>query len=464
VPQVSEGVRRWKSAPTDHSPVAELARHLHTLKGSARMTGLMRLGELAHVLETRILQMDAEGAPAAQKFEEIEERVDRFSVSLERLTRGEDIVEDLVEVPVAAVFEHQKDMPTAMAVIAAAAQQVAQRDCAPPEVREQRAALLRVNAELIDAFVNEAGELSIARSRIEGEMAAFRRALGRAHREHRPHAHAAARDRDRGRVADAEQVKESAEQRADFDPLEFDRFSRMQELTRFLAESLGDVITLNRACKRTSTRRSSRSTRRRGLNRELQQGLMGVRLVPLGNLSDRLYRVVRQTAKELDKKTNLELKGTRTELDRSVLEKITAPFEHLLRNAVAHGIEKPEARIAAGKNEVGEISIDAVQRGNEVVLTISDDGGGLNFPRIRQKAIDAKLMAPDADVPEAQLAQFIFMSGFSTATELSEIAGRGVGMDVGEERDHVPRAAASRSHRLPAAAPRSRSRFPSRSP
>src|ERR1044072_121747 len=105
---------------------------------------------------------------------------------------------------------------------------------------------------------------------------------------------------------------------------------------------------------------------------------MGVRLVPLGNLSDRLYRVVRQTAKELDKKANLELKGTRTELDRSVLEKITAPFEHRLRNATARGTEKPEARVRAANPEIGEISLDAIQRGNEVVFTIADDGGGLN--------------------------------------------------------------------------------------
>jgi chemosensory pili system protein ChpA (sensor histidine kinase/response regulator) len=429
IPLVSEGVRQWKSTPTDHSPVAELARHLHTLKGSARMTGLMRLGELAHVLETKILAMDAEASPGAANFEHIEERVDRFSVSLERLTRGEDIVEEPIEVPVAAVFEQQRDKPTAIAVIAAAAQQVAQRDV-PPEVREQRAALLRVNAELIDAFVNEAGELSIARSRIEGEMAAFRRAMGdltdnigrmRAQlREVEIQAESQMQSR----------VKEQAGQGIDFDPLEFDRFSRMQELTRFLAESLGDVITLHQGLQKNLDEADLAIHAQARLNRELQQGLMGVRLVPFGNLSDRLYRIVRQTAKELDKKANLELKGTRTELDRSVLEKITAPFEHLLRNAVGHGIEKPEKRVAAGKNEIGEISIDAVQRGNEVVLTISDDGGGLNFARIRQKAIDAKLMAPDAEMPEAQLGQFIFMAGFSTATELSEISGRGVGMDV----------------------------------
>jgi chemosensory pili system protein ChpA (sensor histidine kinase/response regulator) len=431
LPQVSEGVRRWKLAPADHEPTAELVRHLHTLKGSARMTGLMRLGELAHVLETRIIAMDAVDAPESRQFEEIEERVDRFSLSLERLARGEDILEaEPLEVPVAAVFEQQKDKPAALAVIAAAAQQVAQRDALPPELRGERAALLRVNADLIDTFVNEAGELSIARSRIEGEMNAFKRALvdlsdsiGRMRAQLRE-IEIASESQMQSRI------KEQSEHGTQFDPLEFDRFSRMQELTRFLAESLGDVITLQQGLQKNIDETELAIHAQALLNRDLQQGLMSVRLVPLGNLSDRLYRVVRQTAKELDKKANLELKGTRTELDRSVLEKITAPFEHLLRNAVAHGIEKPDARAQAGKPEIGEISIDAVQRGNEVVLTISDDGGGMNYPRIRQKAIEAGLLAPDVELPEAQLAQFIFMPGFSTATELSEIAGRGVGMDV----------------------------------
>ncbi|MGE5616704.1 MAG: response regulator, partial [Bacillota bacterium] len=431
LPLVSEGVRRWKLAPADHSPSAELARHLHTLKGSARMTGLMRLGELAHVLETRVLAMDEAPTPSGAQFEEVEERVDRFSLSLERLARGEDIIEaEPPPVPVSAVFEQQKDKPSAIAVIAAAAQEMAQREAVAPELREQRAALLRVNAEMIDRFVNEAGELSIARSRIEGEMATFKRALTDL-AENIARMRAQLREIEIASEGQMQsRIKEREEHGTQFDPLEFDRFSRMQELTRFLAESLGDVITLQLGLQKNLDETELAIHAQARLNRELQQGLMSVRLVPLGNLSDRLYRVVRQTAKELDKKANLELKGTRVELDRSVLEKITAPFEHLLRNAVAHGIEKPEGRARAGKPEIGEISIDAAQRGNEVVLTISDDGAGLNYARIRAKAIEAGLLAPDVELPEAQLAQFIFMSGFSTATEVSQIAGRGVGMDV----------------------------------
>jgi len=431
LPQVSEGVRRWKAAPADHAPAADLQRHLHTLKGSARMTGLMRLGELAHVLETQVDAMDEAPSPSPRQFEEVEERVDRFSLSLERLARGEDIREaEPIEVPVAAVFEHQKDKPAAMAVIAAAAQEKAERDALPPELREGRAALLRVNADMIDRFVNEAGELSIARSRIELEMAAFRRALvdltdniGRMRTQLREIEVAS-----EGQMQSTIKAKE--ELGRTFDPLELDRFSRMQELTRFLAESLGDVITLHQGLQKNLDETELAIHAQARLNRELQQGLMAVRLVPLGNLADRFYRIVRQTAKELDKKANLELKGTRTELDRSVLEKITAPFEHLLRNAIAHGLETPAGRLAAGKPEIGEIAIEAVQRGNEVVLTVSDDGAGLDFARIRERAVAAGLLAADVELPEAQLAQFIFVSGFSTAAEVSQISGRGVGLDV----------------------------------
>ncbi len=431
IPLVSEGVRRWKLAPGDHAPVAELQRHLHTLKGSARMTGLMRLGELAHVLEARINALDEIESPPGQRFEEIEERVDRFSHSLERLARGEDIFEaEPIDVPASAVFEQQKDKPAALAMIVAAAQEMAQRDALPPELRESRAALLRVNADMIDRFVNEAGELSIARSRIEGEMANFKRALVDL-TENISRMRTQLREIEIASEGTMQsRLKEQEELGHTFDPLEFDRFTRMQELTRFLAESLSDVITLHQGLQKNLDETELAIHAQARLNRELQQGLMGVRLVPLGNLSDRFYRVVRQTAKELDKKANLELKGTRTELDRSVLEKITGPFEHLLRNAISHGIESPQERVKAGKSEIGEISIDAVQRGNEVVLTIADDGAGLNFPRIRAKAIEAGLLEPDIELPEAQLAQFIFVSGFSTAPKISQVSGRGVGMDV----------------------------------
>ena len=426
VPKVGDCTRAWRTSPADHTPVIELARHLHTLKGSARMAGLMRLGELAHVIESQMIAMDADAAPDTAKFDQIDEYFDRFTGTLDLLHAREKPAMP-IDVPVAHVFEHQKDKPATIAVMAAAAQAV--RDEAAPDGRE-RQSLLRVNADIIDRFVNYAGELSIARSRIDQEMLTFKQSLLEL-TENISRMKAQVREVEIQSESQIQsRVKEAEERGTAFDPLEFDRFSRTQELTRFMAESLNDVVTLQLSLQKNLDETEAALIQQARLNRDLQQGLMGVRLVPLGNLQDRFYRLIRQTAKELGKKANLEFRGVRVEIDRSVLEKITSPFEHLLRNAVAHGLEQPEARARKGKAEIGEITIDAQQVGNEVVLTLSDDGEGLNFARIRDKAIETGLLEAGSDATEAQLTQYIFMAGFSTANEVTQVSGRGVGMDV----------------------------------
>ncbi len=423
-PQVGDALRRWRAAPTNPAPAAELARHLHTLKGSARMAGLMRLGELSHVLETRVIDMAALAAPDAARFDQVDEGLDRFNVALGHLEKGE--LAAPMEIPV--VPDVSQHLPAPMAKLAAARAEI----IAEGEKLEgrERHALLRVSADMIDRFVNEAGELAIARSRIDLEVATFKRALMEL-------AENATRMKMQLREIEIQaesqiqsRTKEAQEHGGDFDPLEFDRFSRMQELTRFVTESLNDVVTLQQSLAANLDETEAALLQQARITRELQQGLMGVRLVPLGNLQDRFYRLVRQTAKELDKKANLEFRGVRVEIDRSVLEKITAPFEHLLRNAVSHGLELPAERASQGKSEIGEITIDAQQVGNEVVLTLTDDGGGLNLERIRAKAIAQGLIDQDAEVTDAQLTQYIFMAGFSTADTVTQVSGRGVGMDI----------------------------------
>jgi chemosensory pili system protein ChpA (sensor histidine kinase/response regulator) len=166
------------------------------------------------------------------------------------------------------------------------------------------------------------------------------------------------------------------------------------------------------------------------LNRELQQNLMNVRMVPFASIGERLHRVVRQTAKELNKRANLELLGTELELDRSVLEKMTAPFEHLLRNALVHGIESEPVRAQAGKTHVGEIRLALRHEGNEVVFELSDDGSGLDFAALRDKATTKGLLKPGETASDDRLAQLIFTSGISTATKVTEVAGHGIGMGV----------------------------------
>jgi len=197
-----------------------------------------------------------------------------------------------------------------------------------------------------------------------------------------------------------------------------------------MAESVNDVATVQQNLLRNLDDANAALVAQARLNRSLQQSLMSVRMVPFASQSERLYRLVRQTAKEVGKRANLELHGGQVELDRSVLEKVLPSLEHMLRNAVAHGLEAREQRLAAGKDEIGEINLSLAQEGNEIILTLSDDGAGLDLDRIREKAEADGLIAPGEAVDDQHLVDFIFHSGFSTATEISQVAGRGVGMDV----------------------------------
>src|SRR5207302_7725468 len=154
------------------------------------------------------------------------------------------------------------------------------------------------------------------------------------------------------------------------------------------------------------------------ISRDVQQELMRMRAVPFSNLNERLYRVMRQTAREAGKKAELEIEGGQVELDRSVLERISAPLEHMLRNAVDHGLESPHARLAAGKPESGRIPISLRQESNEIALVVSDDGAGLDLDKLRKKAIEKGVLASDLQASEAELIQLVFVSGLSTAEKV----------------------------------------------
>ena len=215
-----------------------------------------------------------------------------------------------------------------------------------------------------------------------------------------------------------------------FDPLEMDRFTRFQELTRFMAESVNDVGTLQRGLQRTLQSTEDQLAAQARLTRELQDDLLRTRMVEFESMADRFYRTVRQASKDTGKQVRLDIVGGAIEIDRGVLDRMTGPFEHLLRNSVAHGIESPDDRVAAGKEAGGRITVTVAQVGNEVAVEFADDGAGLDLQRIRQRGIERGLLQPDQSVSDADLTRLIFAPGFSTAENVTELAGRGVGMDV----------------------------------
>ena len=440
LPTVGGQLRALAAHPAERAPMRELMRLLHTVKGSARMTGAMRLGELVHDMETRIEAAMALPQLPTALVDDLLARYDTAMTLFEGLQHGTSV--ELPAQPAAGAAPRTEPVPTAEQASATAAEaptaEQAATAAAPeptetaPAAAEATAAqsFVRVRADVLDRLVDQAGEVLIARSRVENHTALVKMSLAELNENiHR------LRSQMRELAIQAEgQIQARSEKLAQdsvaFDPLEFDRFTRLQELTRMMAESIEDVATIQSTMyKGVQTSESDLSAQYR-LTRELQQQLMRVRLVPFSSISERLYRVARQTAKEIGKQVNVDLRGGRTELDRVVLERMAGPFEHMVRNAIVHGIETPKVRRALGKAETGELRLEVRQEGNEIVIVVADDGAGLDLAGIRARALATGFLRADQQPSDRELMDLLFAPGFSTATELTELAGRGVGLDV----------------------------------
>ena len=291
---------------------------------------------------------------------------------------------------------------------------------------------VRVLAELLDQLVNNAGEVSIYRARLEQHNKTVQNNLEELNET-------IARLRQQLRALELEteaQIRSRHEREAetqryeDFDPLEMDQYSTLQQLSRALSETINDLSNIGETLSEQTRDADTLMLQQARVTNDLQDGLLRSRMVPFSRQASRLQRVVRQTAQNLGKKAELDVAGAEGEIDRTILNRIMGPLEHLLRNAVAHGIEPPEKRVENEKPETGKVSLVMSREGTEVVLTISDDGAGLDSDAIRRKAVANGLLDEGAEVDEDALYQFILQPGFTTATEVTQVAGRGVGMDA----------------------------------
>lgn len=481
LPRLGGALRQWLKRPDNLSARAEVLRTLHTLKGSSRLAGAMRMGELTHRMESVIDSIGVENLVASQ-IEPLLIRLDVLQQTFDALqapavaatlaagstnthahttnsslddnsnviassqpveassrTVLEAVQENKSEAPVnQQVFEVEKVQTTekpihtqsekseisVKASIAPAAVSVVGK--LNPESRQS----VRIRARLLDRLVNQAGEVILSRTRIESELGNLRGSLGDL---------TGNLDKLRQQLRDIELQSETQMQsrmghgkdsEKTFDPLEFDRFTRVQELTRMMAESVNDVATVQRSLQRTVELTEDDLVAQARQTRDLQRDLLRTRMEEFESISDRLYRVVRQAAKDTGKQVRLDIVAGSIELDRGVLERMTPAFEHLLRNCVAHGIEPAEIRSKSGKDTTGAIAIALEQDGNDVTIRFSDDGAGLNYARIREKAIAQKMISADSHLSDAETLKLIFTPGLSTATEITELAGRGIGLDI----------------------------------
>jgi chemosensory pili system protein ChpA (sensor histidine kinase/response regulator) len=478
----------WNRVRNDKQPVAELQRQLHTLKGGARMAGITAMGDLSHELESVVLQIDTGAIAGDDRAHAV------MQASLDELARMRDAVSagtlpaeareliaqlralalpsetaapaEAMRAPAPAAapapVESARPAPVPGPVPPAApsipAAPVAQRpavripseaaplgeesssnlelssapsilpgrDAAPAE----RVEMARVDADLLDTMLNNAGEVSIFRARLDQQvnsidfnLAELARTVTRL------------KEQLRGLEIETEaQVlhkhQELEPRRDDFDPLELDRYSSLQQFSRALAETSSDVASIQGLLETLTREAQSLLTQQSRVITELQNSLMRTRMVPFQRHVQRLTRLVRQAANDTGKRAELAVQGAAAELDRQMLERMVAPLEHMLRNSVVHGIEHPDRRAALGKPDVGRISISLERDGAEIVIVVADDGAGINVKLIREKALALGLIDAHAKLTDEEAVQLILEPGFSTAGHVTQAAGRGVGMDV----------------------------------
>ena len=440
-------------AHDDRERIQELRRSVHTLKGAAGVVGYTGASKLAHRMED-LLDLLYEGAATLS-----DQAVRTLSSSSDALN---DMIVGVPDVPslqslVSRLFTEfdrllgvtpaAETIPEASApteVIAAPAPE----PTAPAIVERRRrlaerrsAHFLRVPVDRLNELVRVISELVINRSTFEQHhlalieqvdelklsTARLRRVTHKLESDYEVRALA-------GNMA-ARQINRSGAASSGgqgFDALEFDRYTEFHLLTRELTEITSDIATIGTRVAGTIGDFDGDVTRLGRLTREVQDKTMEFRMVPLGSLTTQLERAVRSTAEACGKQADIVIEGGHVALDKSLLEQMSDPLLHLLRNAVDHGIEPAETRVAAGKPARGRIGVRALHQGTDVLIEVEDDGAGLSVDRIRRTAVARAYVTESeaAAMPDDVVFNYIFEPGFSTAERITEVSGRGVGMDV----------------------------------
>ena len=433
---IDQSAHDWRAAPENSVYLETLLRSLHTLKGGARMAGMVPLGDATHAVESELVALQEAGTvPDAGFMAGLQVRLDRLIGAVahaQSLVRG-DAPAGSVQAGAAAPVEESPETPPIAEPAAEAPAPAADTEATAdgPTHRQPPQEMIRVSSSVLESLVNLAGEASITRARVEQEISDFGGSL-----EELESTIERVREQLRRLEIEMEaQVlyrEERTERRGheDFDPLEMDRYSQLQALTRSLSESASDLLDLKETLTNRSRDAETLLLQQQRTHTELQEGLMRTRMVPFARLVPRLRRIVRQIGRELRKDVEFEASEAEGELDRNVLERMIAPLEHMLRNAVDHGIEPPQVREAAGKPRAGRIELSLSREGGDVVLALRDDGGGIDVEAVRERALERGLLDPDAQLSDEEVMQFVLAPGFSTAAEVTQISGRGVGMDV----------------------------------
>lgn len=423
-------------APGSAAAVIDLQRVLHTLKGSARMAGVLQMSDLAHDMESLLLRVEAASGLGDAGFRSLLQTCfDELNLMRDAFRDGRAVLarRDLAASLAAfrPVVPTPPETPVSADLSEVSETELVSRPSASGDGagRDERRDLARVDAGLLNRLLNGAGEVSIGRSRLEQQLSSVEfnlTELARVVQRMKSHLRKLELESE-AQIANRDSTSQA---RAGFDPLELDRFTGLQHAARALSESAADIGSLQGLLEAQVREGQSLLIQQARTITELQTGLMRARMVPFERFVPRLARTLRQVALETGRKAELVVTGADGELDRQVLERLLPPFEHMVRNAIVHGIEPPEQRLRCGKADTGRVEVSVRRDGAETFIVISDDGAGMDLRAIRDKAIAGGFIDPRQSLSDQEAMQLTLEPGFSTASHITAAAGRGVGMDV----------------------------------
>ena len=438
-------VQKWETDGDARAALAGLRRELHTLKGGARAVGWSALGDLGHSAET-LLEDESQVLENSDKvislIQEVHDLIAVVIPASEQL-----MLDDLITLNRRILNFDPKDFDPEEVV-----EEPAQRDdqlqsIAFPSSLEERASdrspaafrtdtearSVRVSTEMLDELVNYSGEVSILRSRLQQQVSMVRTNLGELNETVR-HFREQLRDleieSEAQMLATTERIRDMGGENIDFDPLELDRFSRLQTVARSLGDSLSNLVSVQAGISEFAGDAENTLQQQAHISDSLQEGLLRTRMIPFASVVPRLRHLTRQTGRQLERHVRIVVTGEHVEVDRKILDQMSASFEHMIRNAIVHGFEDAELRAAAGKPEEGLITITMEQDGNDIVINFMDDGSGIDRCAIENKARTRGLLPAGQDMTDEDLMRVLTTPGLSTATEITQLSGRGVGMDV----------------------------------
>jgi chemotaxis protein histidine kinase CheA/ActR/RegA family two-component response regulator len=438
--------RNMASGEGDSSDIVAAKRVAHTLKGSGSIIGLRGIASLGHHLEDILEHFEREGSNVARQAADalldaafcLEQMVGFVMGLDERPQQAQGVLQNVLDIAnridrgesLDAVAT-RADSPVALAPSANAA--------APELTRAGAIAMpanaMRVSAQRIDELFRVSGEVSVHTSameaRIKGLTDTARELLAQNLRVQK-------------RLFELEtlvDVRTLATMRgrtgrgrdAAFDPLEMDQYSELHSTSHALVEEAADARALALKVEEEIAQLSSLQARQQRLDKDMQHLVIGTRMTEVGVLESRLHRNVRTTCQATGKEAGLVIEGGNTLIDADVLNRLADPLLHLLRNAVDHGLELPPVRASLGKPEAGRIVLSFSRQGQQVVLRCQDDGRGLDLLAIQRRAVERGLLAEERPMSDDEIARLILLPGFSTRDAVSEVSGRGVGLDVVRE-------------------------------